>query len=165
MHHTLHVTNLRFHYPDGHQALHGVTLSIAPGEKVALVGPNGAGKSTLMLHFNGILRGEGEVRVCGTPLNDSNLGQVRASVGLVFQDPDDQLFSPTVFDDVSFGPLHMGLPAAEVRQRQAMFPDIFGEGWAPNESDGQPRRLPATADKTADRPGAEDGDPVQPRPL
>jgi cobalt/nickel transport system ATP-binding protein len=135
MHHTLHVTDLKFHYPDGHQALHGVTLSIAPGEKVALVGPNGAGKSTLMLHFNGILRGEGEVRVCGTPLNDSNLGQVRASVGLVFQDPDDQLFSPTVFDDVSFGPLHMGLPAAEVRRRVSSALDAVGMGaYAPRMS-------------------------------
>ena len=135
MHHTLHVTDLKFHYPDGHQALHGVTLSIAPGEKVALVGPNGAGKSTLMLHFNGLLRGEGEVRVCGTPLNDSNLGQVRASVGLVFQDPDDQLFSPTVFDDVSFGPLHMGLPAAEVRRRVSSALDAVGMGaYAPRMS-------------------------------
>ncbi len=135
MHHTLHVTDLKFNYPDGHQALHGVTLSIAPGEKVALVGPNGAGKSTLMLHFNGILRGEGEVRVCGTPLNDSNLGQVRASVGLVFQDPDDQLFSPTVFDDVSFGPLHMGLPAAEVRRRVSGALDAVGMGaYAPRMS-------------------------------
>ncbi|MBI5081462.1 MAG: ABC transporter ATP-binding protein [Chloroflexi bacterium] len=68
MHHTLEVLNLKFSYPDGHAALHGVTLSIAPGEKVALVGPNGAGKSTLFLHFNGILMGEGEVRVCGLPI-------------------------------------------------------------------------------------------------
>ena len=128
MHHTLHVTDLRFKYPDGHQALFGVTLSIAPGEKVALVGPNGAGKSTLMLHLNGILRGEGEIRVCGVPLTNSNLGQVRASVGLVFQDPDDQLFSPTVFDDVAFGPLHMGLPAGEVRQRVSAALEAVGMG-------------------------------------
>jgi cobalt transport protein ATP-binding subunit len=128
MHHTLHVTDLRFKYPDGHQALHGVTLSIAPSEKVALVGPNGAGKSTLMLHFNGILRGEGEVRVCGVPLTNNNLGQVRASVGLVFQDPDDQLFSPTVFDDVAFGPLHMGLPAADVRRRVSTALEAVGMG-------------------------------------
>ena len=117
MHHTLDVGDLRFSYPDGHEALCGVSLSVAPGEKVAVVGPNGAGKSTLMLHFNGILQGKGEVRVCGRPVNDGNLGAVRASVGLVFQDPDDQLFSPTVYEDVAFGPLYMGLPEAEVRRR------------------------------------------------
>ena len=117
MRHTLEVLNLKFSYPDGHAALHGVTLSIAPGEKVALVGPNGAGKSTLFLHFNGILIGQGEVRVCGLPIQKETLGKVRASVGLVFQHPDDQLFSPTVLEDVAFGPLHMGLPETEVRQR------------------------------------------------
>jgi cobalt/nickel transport system ATP-binding protein len=118
MHHTIEVYDLHFSYPDGHAALKGVTLSIAPGEKVALVGPNGAGKSTLMLHLNGILRAKaGEVRVGGLPIHKNNLGQVRAAVGLVFQDPDDQLFSPTVFEDVAFGPLHMGLPEDDVRQR------------------------------------------------
>jgi cobalt/nickel transport system ATP-binding protein len=117
MHHTLEVDDLHFSYPDGHVALRGVSFSLAPGEKAALVGPNGAGKSTLMLHLNGLLRGRGEVRVCGTALRPDNLGQVRAAVGLVFQDPDDQLFSPTVFEDVAFGPLHMGLAPAPVRQR------------------------------------------------
>lgn len=118
MHHTIEVTRLTFSYPDGHRALNGVELRIAPSEKVALVGPNGAGKSTLMLHLNGILNGgAGEVRVCGLPVKAENLGRVRAAVGLVFQDPDDQLFSPTVYEDVAFGPLHMGLPEAEVRRR------------------------------------------------
>ncbi|MGQ0602009.1 MAG: energy-coupling factor ABC transporter ATP-binding protein [Anaerolineales bacterium] len=118
MHHTIQVNDLRFNYPDGHVALRGVTLHIEPGEKVALVGPNGAGKSTLMLHLNGILRSNGgDVRVCDMPVRDDTLGKVRAAVGLVFQDPDDQLFSPTVFEDVAFGPLHMGLPEGEVRQR------------------------------------------------
>jgi cobalt/nickel transport system ATP-binding protein len=118
MHHTIEVRDLRFNYPDGHVALRGVNLHIEPGEKVALVGPNGAGKSTLMLHLNGILRcAGGEVRVCDLPVREATLGKVRAAVGLVFQDPDDQLFSPTVFEDVAFGPLHMGLPEAEVRRR------------------------------------------------
>ncbi len=117
MHHTIHVRDLRFSYPDGHVALRGVTLHIAPGEKVALVGPNGAGKSTLLLHLNGILRGQGQVLVCGKPVNKENLAAIRAAVGLVFQDPDDQLFSPTVFEDVSFGPLYMGLPQAEIEAR------------------------------------------------
>jgi len=117
MHHKIEVTDLEFAYPDGRKALHGVTLSVAPGEKVALVGPNGAGKSTLMLHLNGILEGKGSINVAGLPLSKATLGKIRAAVGLVFQNPDDQLFSPTVFDDVAFGPLHMGLPEATVRRR------------------------------------------------
>ena len=117
-HHTIDVENLSFRYPDGHLALDDVSLSVAPGEKVALVGPNGGGKSTLLLHLNGVLRGStGSVRCCGLPLTDDHLGQVRARVGLVFQNPDDQLFSPRVEQDVAFGPLHMGLPRDEVRRR------------------------------------------------
>ncbi len=84
---------------------------------MALVGPNGAGKSTLMLHLNGILSGEGHIWISGLPVDKPNLPLIRAKVGLVFQNPDDQLFSPTVFEDVAFGPLHMGLPEAEVRDR------------------------------------------------
>jgi cobalt/nickel transport system ATP-binding protein len=117
MHHTIEVEDLHFRYPDGRQALSGVTLCVHPAQKMALVGPNGAGKSTLLLHLNGILRGQGKVRVAGMDVSESNLGKIRAAVGLVFQNPDDQLFSTTVFDDVAFGPLHMGMAEAEVRQR------------------------------------------------
>ena len=117
MHHSIEVHDLHFTYPDGHQALCGVTFSISPCEKVALVGPNGAGKSTLILHLNGILTGKGQVRVCGMEADKRNLERLRAMVGLVFQSPEDQLFSPTVYDDVAFGPLYQGLPPAEVRQR------------------------------------------------
>jgi cobalt/nickel transport system ATP-binding protein len=117
MHHTIVVEQLSYSYPDGHVALREASLTIAPGEKVALVGPNGAGKSTLMLHLNGILQGQGSVRVCGLDVVKDNLGKVRAAVGLVFQNPDDQLFSPTVFDDVAFGPIYQGLQKAEVEER------------------------------------------------
>jgi cobalt/nickel transport system ATP-binding protein len=117
LHHSLEVEGLSFSYPDGRPALREISLRIAPGEKVALVGPNGAGKSTLLLHLNGILTGEGTVRVCGLPVEAKNLGRVRAAVGMVFQNPDDQLFSPTVFDDVAFGPLYQGLKPDEVRER------------------------------------------------
>ena len=113
----LSVNDLHFSYPDGHTALRGVSMKLCNGDKVALVGPNGAGKSTLMLHLNGILGAKGEVEIAGKRLTKDNLPAIRAMVGLVFQNPDDQLFSPTVFEDVAFGPLHMGLPEDEVRSR------------------------------------------------
>jgi cobalt/nickel transport system ATP-binding protein len=115
---TVELAHVHFRYPDGFEALRGVDLRIGAGEKVALVGPNGAGKSTLMLQLNGTLRPEhGSVRVAGLAVGKETIRRVRSEVGLVFQDPDDQLFSPTVFDDVAFGPLHMGLPADEVHRR------------------------------------------------
>ena len=113
----LQVHDLHFSYPDGHSALHGVSFKLCEGDKVALVGPNGAGKSTLMLHLNGILEGKGDIELSGLRLSRDNLPVIRSMVGLVFQNPDDQLFSPTVFEDVAFGPLHIGLPEAEVRAR------------------------------------------------
>ncbi len=114
----LEVEHLHFAYPDGLEALRDVDLVIARGEKVALVGPNGAGKSTFMLHLNGINQpSHGSVRVGGLDVARPNLGRIRAEVGLLFQDPDDQLFSPTVRDDVAFGPLHMGLPEDEIHSR------------------------------------------------
>jgi cobalt transport protein ATP-binding subunit len=119
MHHAIEIRDLKFAYPDGRQVLRGVTLQVPPDRKTALVGPNGAGKSTLLLHLNGLLQGDGEITVAGIPVPGGDLGRVRAAVGFVFQNPDDQLFSPTVFDDVAFGPLHMGLPEEEVRDRVA----------------------------------------------
>ena len=113
------VTGLRFAYPDGLEALRGVDLTLRRGEKVALLGPNGAGKSTLLLHLNGILRGQGQVRIGGVTLRPDNLAQVRAQVGLVFENPDDQLFSPTVLEDVAYGPLYMGLSREDVLERAA----------------------------------------------
>lgn len=121
----LEVRGVAFAYPDGRQVLFGVDLQIAAGERVALVGPNGAGKTTLLLHLNGILgavsggTGTGEIKVAGLPLNRENLVEIRRRVGIVFQDPDDQLFMPTVARDVGFGPANLGLSDAEVDARVA----------------------------------------------
>jgi cobalt transport protein ATP-binding subunit len=112
------VDGLSFSYPDGRQALRDVSFSVAANERVALVGPNGGGKSTLLLHLNGVLRSRaGRITINGAPLDDHSLSQIRGWVGLVFQNPDDQLFSPRVYQDVAFGPLHMGLAQDEVRAR------------------------------------------------
>jgi cobalt/nickel transport system ATP-binding protein len=118
---SLEIAGLAFAYPDGHQALFGVNLSIAKGERVALLGPNGAGKTTLVMHLNGILHGGvGEVRVAGLPVeveDKTALLEIRRRVGIVFQDPDDQLFMPTVAQDVAFGPANLGLSSAEIEAR------------------------------------------------
>jgi cobalt/nickel transport system ATP-binding protein len=114
------LSGVAYAYPDGHQALFGVDLTIRRGERVALLGPNGAGKTTLVLHLNGILSpGLGSVRIDGLPVADTNLLEIRRRVGIVFQDPDDQLFMPTVRDDVAFGPANLGLRGAELDARVA----------------------------------------------
>ncbi|TDD50679.1 ABC transporter ATP-binding protein [Nonomuraea terrae] len=105
-------------YPDGTQALFGVDLSIERGERVALLGPNGAGKTTLVMHLNGILTPSlGTVAVGGLPVSRDNLKEIRRRVGLVFQDPDDQLFMPTVREDVAFGPANLGIRGDELERR------------------------------------------------
>ena len=115
------VRDLRFRYADGTEALRGVNLAVEEGACVGLIGPNGAGKSTLLLHLNGILPEEigpqPAVWIDGVPVTSDNLGTVRQAVGLLFQDPDDQLFCPTVFEDVAFGPQQLGLAEAEIAGR------------------------------------------------
>ncbi|MDR2877809.1 MAG: energy-coupling factor ABC transporter ATP-binding protein [Chromatiales bacterium] len=112
------VDNVCFSYPDGHEVLKGLSCRIEEGEKVALIGPNGAGKSTFMSHLNGVqLPVSGRIAVDGIEVRKDTLKQIRRKVGIVFQDPDDQLFCPTVFDDVAFGPLNLGLPPEEIEAR------------------------------------------------
>ena len=114
----LDVRRLAHAYPDGHQALFGVDLRVHRGERVALLGPNGAGKTTLVLHLNGILpAGSGSVHVSGLPVGGKHLAEVRRRVGVVFQDPDDQLFMPTVRQDVAFGPANHGVRGAALDAR------------------------------------------------
>ena len=117
-HHYIQFSDVHYRYPGGVEALGGVTFRVTHGEKVALLGQNGAGKSTLLLHTDGLLLPtSGEVNVGDVPVRKSTLKLIRQTVGLVFQNPDDQLFMPTVADDVAFGPLNRGLPPGEVRRR------------------------------------------------
>jgi cobalt/nickel transport system ATP-binding protein len=115
------IEKLGYRYHDGTEALRGVSFNVAPGECVGLLGPNGSGKSTLLLHLNGLLPEklgrDGAVRILGQPVTPDNIETIRRQVGLVFQDPDDQLFCPTVEEDVSFGPQQLGLSEAEVKAR------------------------------------------------
>ncbi len=117
-HHIVEVKDLRYAYPDGTEALRGVSFRLVHGESAAIVGANGAGKSTLLQHLNGYLAPtQGSIQIGDFPLTPKTVKNVRRSVGMVFQDPDDQLFMPTVFEDVAFGPLNLGLPAADVQKR------------------------------------------------
>jgi cobalt/nickel transport system ATP-binding protein len=114
----LEVDGVAFAYPDGQQALFGVSFTVEQGERVALLGPNGAGKTTLVLQLNGVLLpGAGRVTVAGLPVAPEHLREIRRRVGIVFQDPDDQLFMPTVGEDVAFGPANLGLRGAELETR------------------------------------------------
>lgn len=110
------IDNLSYSYPDGTRALENISLEIFAGEKVGLIGPNGAGKSTLVLHLNGIISGNGNIRIGDLPVVKKNFKQIRQKVGLVFQNSDDQLFCPTVYDDVAFGPRNLGYSAGQVEK-------------------------------------------------
>ena len=141
------IQGLGFTYPDGTVALVDIDLHIHRGERVALLGPNGAGKTTLILHMNGIHRPQtGDVAVSGLEVSQSNLLEIRRRVGIVFQDPDDQLFMPTVREDVEFGPRNLGLAGVELQQRVATALNALEVGdlaeRAPNHlSYGQKRRV------------------------
>ena len=147
---SLKVSGLAYAYPDGTQALFGVDVEIGRGERVALLGPNGAGKTTFVLHLNGILHGgAGTVRVGGLegdPRDKKGLKEIRRRVGVVFQDPDDQLFMPTVREDVAFGPANLGLRGAELERRVAAALERVGMAHAADRapqhlSFGQRRRV------------------------
>ena len=153
----LEVRDLVFTYPDGSTALRGLDLTVQPGERVALLGPNGAGKTTLALHLNGIHRAErGRVVVSGTALDDTTVREIRRRVGVVFQDPDDQLFMPTVREDVAFGPANLGLRGDDLTTRVVeALEQVDGThlaGRAPHHLSGGERRRVAVATVLAMRP-------------
>jgi cobalt/nickel transport system ATP-binding protein len=140
------IDRLSYNYPDGTPALRGIDLEVHRHESVAILGPNGAGKSTLLYHLNGTLMGDGSVKVFGLSVEKENLKEVRRKVGLVFQNPDDQLFCPTVFDDVAFGPLNMGLDPESVRHRVGKALEMVGlQGFerrsAHHLSEGEKKRV------------------------
>lgn len=138
-HHSISVEDLGFAYPDGTVALDGVSFEIGHGESIAIVGANGAGKSTLLMHMNGILSpARGSIRIGDVPVNNDTLPDIRKTVGMVFQDPDDQLFMPTVYEDVAFGPMNLNLPLADV---DARVKDALGRVEALHLKDRPPYRL------------------------
>jgi cobalt/nickel transport system ATP-binding protein len=140
------INHLSYHYPDGTAALENVDLEVWEHESVAVLGPNGAGKSTLLYHLNGTLMGDGSVTILGLPVEKGNLKEIRRRVGLVFQNPEDQLFCPTVFDDVAFGPLNMGLEIESVRRQVEKALEMVGlkgfEGRSAHHlSEGEKKRV------------------------
>ena len=138
-HHIIEAKDLHYTYPDGTRGIQGVSFRITHGESVAIVGSNGAGKSTLLLHLNGyLLPTRGTLRIGDFPVGKRNLKAVRRTVGMVFQDPDDQLFMPTVFDDVAFGPLNLGLPPEEIETVVTRALETVG---VPHLKDRPPYRL------------------------
>ena len=150
MHHNpIAIENLSYTYPDGTQALRGINLFIEANERVALIGANGSGKSTLQLHLNGlILPQEGRVRIGKWLVTAENLREIRNFVGLVFQNPDDQLFMPTVWEDVTFGPMNQGLRDEQLIDRVCraleavnINPDTYGERNTDNLSGGEKKRI------------------------
>jgi cobalt/nickel transport system ATP-binding protein len=145
-HKVIEISHLSYDYPDGTPALRDVHLEVYEHESIAILGPNGAGKSTLLYHLNGTLMGAGKVILLGIPVKKENLKEIRRKVGLVFQSPEDQLFCPTVFDDVAFGPLNMGLDEEGVRQRVEKALEItglkgFGERSTHHLSEGEKKRV------------------------
>ena len=151
------ISDLTFAYPDGHPALSGIDLRIGRGERVALLGPNGAGKTTLVLHLNGILTPQqGDVTVAGLAVTRDNLREIRRRVGIVFQDPDDQLFMPTVAEDVAFGPANFGVTGARLDARvdaALAAVDMSGHrGRSPLNLSGGQRRRAALATVLACQP-------------
>ncbi len=140
------VAGLRYRYDDGTQALAGVDFTLFAGETVAILGPNGSGKTSFILHLNGLLTGEGRITICGLQLDKNNVSEIRRKIGMVFQDSDEQLFMPTVREDVMFGPLNMGETAAEAERLAAWALEQVGmthvAGKAPYHlSAGEKRRV------------------------
>ena len=140
------VVGLRFRYEDGTEALRGVDFRLEAGEAVALLGANGSGKTTFVLHLNGLLSGEGVVKVCGLAVEKKNLAAVRRRIGLVFQDSESQLFMPSVLEDVAFGPLNHGLPPGQAIERARAALEVVGMAAA---ADRAPYHLSAGEKKRA----------------
>jgi cobalt/nickel transport system ATP-binding protein len=142
----INIQGLRYSYPDGTAALDGVDFQLHDGETVALFGANGSGKTTFVLHLNGLLSGEGRIEVCGMEMNKTNLAAIRRKVGMVFQDSDEQLFMPSVLEDVAFGPMNKGVPAAQAIEQARVALQLAGmahaSGKAPYHlSAGEKRRV------------------------